>query len=111
MDTVQMLPKFPGGEMALVNFLQEQLKHVDLKDKPDGTAYLDFIVTKDGEIKNVQVTKSLDPTLDKAAVKAVKAMPRWNPGSSGGKVVDVRYTLPVKFRKESQKLTNDNSQK
>ena len=108
-DTVYMAPAFPGGEMALVNYLQEQLKNVDLTGKPDGISYLDFIVTKDGAIKDVQVSKSLDPTLDKAAVKAVKAMPRWNPGSSGGKVADVRYTLPVKFSKESQTLTKEKS--
>ena len=40
----------------------------------------------------------VEESLDKEAVRVVKAMPPWNPGRQGGKNVRVKYTLPIRFR-------------
>ncbi|MBP9767884.1 MAG: energy transducer TonB, partial [Bacteroides sp.] len=52
----------------------------------------------DGSISNIRVTKSVDPYLDKEAVRVVKSMPRWIPGTQDGKPVNVEYTLPITFK-------------
>lgn len=55
-------------------------------------------VKSDGSISNIRVTKSVDPYLDKEAVRVVKSMPRWIPGTQDGKPVNVEYTLPITFK-------------
>lgn len=59
---------------------------------------MSFIVNADGSIVDAHVTKSVDPYLDMEALRVVGTMPKWQPGKQHGKVVRVRYTLPVTFR-------------
>jgi protein TonB len=49
-------------------------------------------------VKDVVVTKSVDPLLDKEAVRVISLMPKWNPARHNGERVDAKYTLPVTFR-------------
>ena len=104
-------PEFPGGNKALFQFLANNLKEVDLKDKPEGLTILQFIVTKAGAIKDITVIKSLEPSLDQAAIEAIKKMPNWIPGSHKGQIEDVRFTLPVRFSKEYQQKTKTKQKK
>lgn len=39
-----------------------------------------------------------EKSLKDEAVRVVSAMPKWNPGTQGGKAVNVSSTLPVEFR-------------
>ena len=65
----------------------------------EGRTVCSFIVEKDGSITNVEVVRSAgDPSLDKEAVRVIKCMPHWIPGTQKGKPVRVRYTIPVNFR-------------
>ena len=57
-----------------------------------------FVVERDGSITDVKVVKSVDPSLDKEAIRVTKAMPHWIPGKQNGSAVRVKYTLPVTFR-------------
>ena len=57
-----------------------------------------FIVEKDGSLSDFKFIQRVDPELDDEALKTVKAMPKWNPGKKDGKLVRVRYALPVSFR-------------
>jgi TonB family protein len=98
-------PEFPGGNKALLQFLVDNLKEVDLKHKPEGLSIIQFIVTKEGTIKDIEVIRSLEPTLDQAAIEAIKKMPKWIPGLHKGQIVDVRFTLPVRFSRENQQKT------
>jgi len=109
--SADVAPQFPGGDKAMLLFLQEQLKEVDFKDKPEGVAVLSIVVTKEGLIKDIQVIRSLEPSLDQAAIEAIKKMPRWIPGSHKGQIVDVRYTLPVRFSKQNQQKTKTKQKK
>lgn len=63
-----------------------------------GKVLVKFTVKSDGSISNIRVTKSVDPYLDKEAVRVVKSMPRWIPGTQDGKPVNVEYTLPITFK-------------
>ena len=60
-----------------------------------------FVVGVHGEILNPVVVKSVDPYLDKEAIRVISSMPKWKPGKQRGKAVRVKYTVPVVFRLQS----------
>ena len=62
-----------------------------------GTVYVNFVVWKDGKIRDVKILRGVNKMLDDEAVRVVKAMPTWNPGKQRGKPVSVSYNLPIKF--------------
>ena len=99
-DVVEQMPSFPGGMSALMNYLNNNIKYPVIAEENgiQGRFIVQFIVGKDGHISDVKVAKSVDPSLDKEAVRVVKAMPKWIPGKQNGQAVTVRYTLPVTFR-------------
>ncbi len=97
-DPFDAAPQFPGGHEAMLEFLDEHIVYPAKQETIAGKVFLGFIVTKDGEIKEIKVLKSLEPSYDKAAIEAVKKMPKWTPAKSQkGESVNVRYTLPVQF--------------
>ena len=53
---------------------------------------------KDGSIVDPVVVRSVDPYLDKEALRVIKTMPKWKPGKQRGKAVRVKYTVPVTFK-------------
>ena len=55
-------------------------------------------VERDGRVTNVEVKRSISPSLDAEAVRVVSAMPKWKPGKHSGVAVNVRYSMPVMFR-------------
>ena len=99
-DVVEQMPSFPGGQGALMNYLNSNIKYPVIAEENgiQGRVVVQFVVGKDGSISNVHVVKSVDPSLDKEAVHVVKNMPKWIPGKQNGQSVTVRYTLPVTFR-------------
>ena len=66
-----------------------------------GKVVVQFIVGVHGEILNPVVVKSVDPYLDKEAIRVISSMPKWKPGKQRGKAVRVKYTVPVVFRLQS----------
>ena len=99
-DVVEQMPSFPGGQAALMNYLNSNIKYPVIAEENgiQGRVVVQFVVGKDGSISNVHVVKSVDPSLDKEAVRVVKSMPRWIPGKQNGSAVRVKYTLPVTFK-------------
>ena len=63
-----------------------------------GKVFVQFVVWKDGTIKDVRVVKGVHKTLDSEAQRVVKSMPKWTPGRQRGTAVNARFTLPIKFR-------------
>ena len=66
--------------------------------KKEGMVVCKFIVQKDGSISDVKVIRSVDPLLDKEAVRVIEAMPKWTPGLKGGEPVNIEYTIPISFK-------------
>lgn len=99
-DVVEQMPSFPGGSKKLVEYLSEKTRYPkDLEETCiQGRVILTFVVEKDGSISDVKVVRSLDPLLDKEAVRVVSSMPKWIPGKQNGVAVRVKYTIPVTFR-------------
>ena len=99
-DVVEQMPSFPGGPSALMQYLNSNIKYpvVAEENGVQGRVVCTFVVEKDGSITDVRVVKSVDPSLDKEAMRVVKGMPKWIPGKQNGSAVRVKYTVPVTFR-------------
>ena len=99
-DVVEEQASFPGGLQAMMEFLGKNTKYPEMarENGIQGRVYIQFVVYKDGSIKDVKVMKGRHATLDKEAVRVVKSMPKWVPGKQRGKSVNSRFTLPVKFK-------------
>lgn len=97
---VEEMPQFPGGQEALMKYLSENIHYPkEAQEKGiEGRVICSFIVGKDGSITDVEVVRGVDPSLDEEAIRIIKSMPKWEPGRQRGKVVDVRFTLPIIFR-------------
>ena len=102
----EKMPEFKGGQTAMMKFIAENIKYpAAAKDAgKEGRAFVKFIVKKDGSITDAGIMKSSgDESLDAEAVRLVKEMPEWNPGTQGGKPVNVQFTLPVVFKLNAER--------
>ena len=99
-DVVEEMPSFPGGNAALMSYLNSNTKYpvVAQENGVQGRVIISFVVERDGSISDVKVARSVDPSLDREAQRVVKSMPRWSPGKQNGSTVRVKYTVPVVFR-------------
>ena len=98
-DVVEQMPEYPGGMQALFEYLSQNVKYPEdaEKQKVEGRVIATFVVETDGSISNVEVVKPAFPSLDAEAVRVLSGMPKWAPGMQSGKVVRVKYTVPINF--------------
>ena len=99
-QVVDSMPEFPGGNVALLKYLRENIKYPESckEQHVQGTVILQFVVCQDGSIAEPKVAKSVHPDLDKEALRVISGLPEWKPGLHRGKPVRVRFTLPVQFK-------------
>ncbi len=99
-DVVEQMPSFPGGDAELMKYLSSHIKYPVVAEENgiQGRVIATFVVERDGSISDVKVIKSVDPSLDKEAIRVLKSMPKWIPGRQNGSAVRVKYTVPVTFR-------------
>jgi protein TonB len=99
-EVVEQMPQFPGGDGALMQYLSSHIKYPVVAEENgiQGRVVCTFVVERNGSITDVRVVKSVDPSLDKEAVRVIKSMPNWIPGKQNGSAVRVKYTVPVTFR-------------
>ena len=98
--SAEQMPQFPGGEAALMKYIQTHIKYppTAAKNHVQGRVIVQFVVRKDGGVSVVHVVRSVDNDLDEEAVRVCKTLPKFTPGRQNGKVVDVWYTVPVTFK-------------
>lgn len=99
------MPRFPGGDRGLYEYLMNTIEfpRVAQQNKIYGIVIVEFEVSKVGEIKNAKILKGVHPVLETEAMRAVKEMPNWEPGTlQDGKPVDVSYRLPISFMNKSK---------
>jgi periplasmic protein TonB len=100
--SVQQKPMFPDGDAALFKYLSENIKYpaVARDNGISGKVIVSFVVSKSGNIEDVQVVRGIGGGCDQEAERVVRGMPNWTPGKNNGKPVKVKYTLPVTFKLE-----------
>ncbi len=103
---VEQMPQFPGGEKAVLQFLNDNLQYPPeaREQKIEGRVIIRFIVSSTGKVEDAMVLKSVHPLLDAEAVRVVSSMPDFIPGSQGGNPVNVYYMIPVTFALEQEQL-------
>jgi protein TonB len=70
---------------------------IALENGVQGKVFVSFVVDTNGSISNVKITRGVDPSLDKEAIRVVKSMPKWIPGKQNGQAVRVSFTVPINF--------------
>ncbi len=99
-QVVEEAPEFPGGMQACMVFLAKNIKYPVEAQKAgtEGRVIVQFVVGRDGSIRNPKVVRGVSPELDAEAIRVVSMMPKWNPGKQRGKAVAVNFALPIMFR-------------
>ncbi len=97
---VKEMPSFPGGNTELMRYLSEQIIYPQdaIMNRIEGTVILRFVVSRTGDITQIELIRGVDPLLDNEAIRVVSGLPRWRPGKQEGVAVPVWFTLPVTFR-------------
>ena len=97
-QVVEDMPQFPGGSVQ--KWIAKHVKYpmIAQENNIQGKVFVQFVIEKDGSVSDVKVARSVDPSLDKEAIRVVKAMPKWKPGKQRGKPVRVSYTVPINFQ-------------
>ena len=101
----EQMPMFPGGETALLKYLQENIKYPPkaIKDSIQGRVVVQFLIDPSGCVGEVNVVRSVSEDLDAEAVRVVKTLPKFIPGRMYGKAVSSLYTLPVTFKLQDKR--------
>ncbi len=97
--SVEEMPEFPGGDLALRQYLANAIKYPIIAQENDihGKVYVSFVIDETGNITNVYLLRGVDTSLDNEALRVVQSLPKWKPGKQGGKAVKVRYNVPIQF--------------
>ena len=105
---VEDMPKFPGGEKALMDYVSNNVKYPEEAKNKNiaGRVFVSFVVEKDGSIGEVKVLRGIGGGCDEEAVRVIKEMPKWKPGMQKGKPVRVSYQIPIYFKLDAPQKTN-----
>jgi TonB family protein len=99
-DVVEEHPIPEGGMEGWSSYLSTNLKYPAAAKEAgiEGTVYLAFVVTKTGEIENIEILRGIGGGCDEEAVRVISNAPNWTPGKQRGKKVNVRMRLPIRFK-------------
>jgi len=99
------LPSYPAGEDSLRAFIKKnrQYPKAARKNKTEGTVTLSFNVDSAGNVRDIKVYKSVGNGCDEEAIRILKLIPHWNPGTKEGKAVTMPYYINVEFKLEAKK--------
>ena len=101
LPVAEQMPEFPGGMGELMKYLGENIQYPSkAKDNQwEGVALCQFIVEKDGSIKDAKILQSSGyPLLDTEALRVILNMPKWTAGMQNGDSVRVKFALPISFK-------------
>ena len=117
---VEQSPRFPGCEdmegskaekeacaqRKMLEYIYGNLKYpVEARQSgTQGQVVIQFVVQKDGSLGDITLLRDIGNGCGEAALKIVESMnglpEKWTPGKQRGQAVNVKFTLPVKFKLE-----------
>jgi protein TonB len=100
-DYVDVQPQFPGGERALISYINKKREYPydAYKRHIEGRVVCSFVVNSDGSISNVSIIKGTPlESMNREAMRVIRCMPKWKAGRVGGEAVPVLCILPIAFR-------------
>jgi TonB family protein len=96
-NSADVMPEYPGGFTALMQYLIENIQYPKTSEMKVGQVVVQFVIDKDGSVKDPEVVKSLSPEYDAEAVRVISSLPNFTPGTSNGEPVAVTFNLPIQF--------------
>jgi len=102
-DFAERMPGFPGGEIKLLNFLNDNTKYPQeaIEQNIEGTVILRLCILETGEVSDITVVRGSYKILNDEAIRVVKLMPGWIPALHNGKPICMRFILPIRFKIDS----------
>ena len=99
-QVVEKMPEFPGGKQRLLNWVMKNIQYpAEARKKGiQGRVVITFVINKNGKAVEPLIVQSVDPLLDKEAIRLVNSMPKWKAGEEKGEPVRVKFTMPINFR-------------
>ena len=99
-NSCQVMPQFPGGEKAMMEFIATNLKYPQqaVKENIQGAVLAEFVIDAEGKATAPQIIRSLSPECDREVIRVINLMPPWTPGQQEGKAVNVKFTIPIMYR-------------
>ncbi|HER10120.1 MAG TPA: energy transducer TonB [Bacteroides sp.] len=98
---VEDMPTFNGGDPATEfrKYIAQNLRYPEIaaENGISGRVIVQFAVNRTGQVVDAVVVRSVDPALDKEAIRVVMSSPKWVPGRQRGKPVKVLFTFPINF--------------
>jgi TonB family protein len=97
----EVKPIFVGGMSSYERFISDNLKYPkEAKAKRiEGRQIVLILLSKDGEVKNSKIYRSISPDIDQEALRLISILPNnWIPAKHKNEFVDVVLSLPVMFR-------------
>ena len=74
-----------------------------------GKVVVSFVVERDGSLTSPSVISPVSPGIDRQAVAAVMAMPKWKPGKNNDDPVRVRMKIPITFKLQHGEVADNHS--
>jgi len=97
---VQETANYKSGMIGLYQTLSKALRYPAQARKGgfEGKVFVEFVVQKDGTIRDVKVLKGPHESLNEEAARVMRMMNDWTPGKVRGKPVAQKMVLPVAFK-------------
>jgi protein TonB len=95
----QVMPAYEGGLQSMYKFIARNIKYPRVAQRTgvEGTVFVTFVVSKDGTVTNVSVSRGISEECDKEAIRVISLLNKWTPGQQNQRAVNVRMTIPIKF--------------
>lgn len=98
---VDQMPFFTGGDAAMMAFIQTNLRYPQtaVEAGKSGVGCVSFVVNEDGSTTDFGIEKEFGncPECAMEALRIVKLMPPFIPGTNKGIPVKVRFFVPIRF--------------
>lgn len=98
------MPEYPGGQAEMMKFIAQNIVYPKFEKENDieGLSIIQFIIEKDGSVSNIKIAPGAEDKATSAmhneVMRVIKQMPNWKPGRNEGKLVRVKYTVPIRFK-------------
>lgn len=99
-DLTEIQPSPAGGMDGWIKYLSESLQYPEEAKKQgiEGTVVLAFIINSDGTISDIETLRGIGGGCDEEAKRVIQNAPKWTPAQLGGKTVNCRMRLPIRFK-------------
>ncbi|MEQ6119311.1 energy transducer TonB [Reichenbachiella sp. MALMAid0571] len=98
-DFAEHMPIPLMGIKEYYRFISKNMKYPNQARRMgiEGKVFVQFIVSKEGEVTHVKTMKGIGGGCDEEAERVISLSPKWKPGKQGARSVNVRMVLPVYF--------------